>query len=214
VKCADGIWFPANEKHLVEMLKGSPRVDGKGTYQFHKLSAAMRYVKHRRCAIDIGMHVGLWAMHLVKEFKKVVGFEPVADHIKCLLMNMKGRTNYIVHACALGERTAQVGLGFLAGSTGSTYIALKGHGIEMHRLDEFEFEAIDFIKIDVEGYEYFVVQGGEQTIRKHKPVIIIEQKPGKVEWYGNKQYDARNLLQSWGARQKFELHGDCCLSWR
>jgi hypothetical protein len=65
VKCADGIWFPDGESHLVKMLKGSPRVDGRGTYQLHKLMSAMQHVKHRRCALDVGMHVGLWSMHLV-----------------------------------------------------------------------------------------------------------------------------------------------------
>jgi FkbM family methyltransferase len=150
-------------------------------------------------------------------FERVCGFEPVALHRECLLLNMKDFKNYEVHACVLGDRHDWTGLGILNGSTGSTHIAVTendGPKYPMYPLDYFKFEAIDFIKIDVEGYEYFVVQGGEQTIKAHKPIIILEQKPGKVEWYGRKRYDARDLLVSWGARQQFEIKGDCCLTWQ
>lgn len=211
---ADGIWFPDEEIHLIKMLKQAPRIDGKGTYQHHKLTAAMQYVKKKRCALDIGMHVGLWAMHLAKIFKNVIGFEPVSDHIECLRLNMDNITNYVVHNCALGDRTASVGVKILKGSTGSTHINDDiDDGIAMFPLDHFKFDVVDFIKIDVEGYEYRVVEGGEKIIRAHKPVIIIEQKPGKVEWYGHKQYDAKKLLESWGAKHRFDISGDICLSW-
>lgn len=219
MKIADGIWFPDDERHLVEMLGKSPKLNGKGTYQHHKLLGAMALVKNRRCALDIGMHVGLWAMHLAKMFKTVIGFEPVAEHIECLKRNMAGVENYQVHNIALGNRTtSSVGLKFMSGSTGSTQIDDSGQGVSMCRLDDFKFDAVDFIKIDVEGYEYFVVEGGEQTIKTYRPIIILEQKNIKAgshkSNYGKSQYDAKQLLESWGARQKFEISGDHCMAWK
>src|SRR5262249_11753062 len=154
--------------HLIEMLKKAPLVDGKGIYQLHKLIRAVALVKNCRCALDIGMHVGLWAMHLAKVFKTVIGFEPVERHIECLHLNMQDFKNYRVHYCALGNRYASVGLKFMQGSTGSTQIDHVDVGIPMFPLDHFSFDAVDFIKIDVEGYEYFVVKGGERTIKKFK----------------------------------------------
>lgn len=216
MKCVEGIWFPDSEQHLVEMLATGPKIDGKGTYQYHKLSTALTYVRRPRCALDIGMHVGLWAMHLAKAFNKVIGFEPAQEHIECLNRNMAGLRNWRVINCALGNRTASVGLNRLPGSTGSTQINESGEGTQLCRLDEFEFDVVDFIKIDVESYEYFVVQGGERTIRTHKPIIVIEQKPNTnpaKSDYGRKQFDARDLLQSWGASQRFDMGGDCCLTW-
>jgi FkbM family methyltransferase len=38
----------------------------------------------------------------------------------------------------------------------------------------YQFTDIGVIKIDVEGFEYFVLLGAKQTILKYKPVIIIE----------------------------------------
>lgn len=218
MKCADGVWFPASETHLVKMLGKVPKVNGRGAYQYHKLQAAMGLVKKRRCAIDVGMHVGLWAMHLAKMFKTVIGFEPVAEHIECLRLNMAGVNNYVVHNVALGSCRQSVGFNILEGSTGSTQVVDGGQGASMCRLDDFEFDAVDFIKIDVEGYEYFVVEGGENTIKTHKPVIILEQKgirPGSSKSdYGKEQYAAKRLLESWGAKQKFEISGDHCMSWK
>jgi hypothetical protein len=79
MKQVDGIWFPENEQHLCKMVSSSKKVDGKGTYQYQKLAAALEFVKRRRFALDVGMHVGLWSMHLAKKFKTVVGFEPVQN---------------------------------------------------------------------------------------------------------------------------------------
>ena len=41
-------------------------------------------------------------------------------------------------------------------------------------LDHFELENVDFIKIDVESYEYFVIDGARKTLEKNSPVIMIE----------------------------------------
>lgn len=218
MKQVDGIWFPDNEKHLCKMvLSSQPKVDGKGTYQHQKLTAALQYVKRKGFALDVGMHIGLWSMHLAKQFVTVVGFEPVAEHIECLKLNMSGAKNWQVHNCALGNKVGTVGLKRFDGSTGSTQIMEEAGSIVMRRLDDFTFgDAIDFIKIDVENYEYFVLEGGEKTIRAHRPVIILEQKGngknGKLT-YDKDQYASLELLKSWGAKQKFEMNGDYCLSW-
>ena len=44
----------------------------------------------------------------------------------------------------------------------------------MKKLDSlgFNFDRIDYIKIDCEGYEMQIIQGGENTIKHHKPVIV------------------------------------------
>jgi len=215
VKCIAGIWFPDAEMHLQTVF--GPNIDGKATYQYHKLEAALRHVKQWRCAVDVGMHVGLWAMHLAKRFDQVIGFEPVAEHIDCLRLNMAAAPNYVVREMALGHRAGSVGLKILPGSTGSTQIDEEGQGIEMRTLDSFDFTVVDFLKIDVENYEYFVVEGGEQTIRRCKPIIVIEQKGDKTRkhksTYGRERHDAKELLEAWGAKQLFEMNGDHCMGW-
>ncbi|MCC0176657.1 FkbM family methyltransferase [Waterburya agarophytonicola K14] len=45
--------------------------------------------------------------------------------------------------------------------------------IEVKTLDSFELEP-EFIKIDVEGFEYQVLLGAENTINTHRPILLIE----------------------------------------
>jgi FkbM family methyltransferase len=62
--------------------------------------------------------------------------------------------------------------------TGAT---IPGHQVKVRSLDSFrseiEIEAVDFIKIDVEGFEPHVIMGGVETIQKNKPSLYIEITP-------------------------------------
>jgi hypothetical protein len=51
--------------------------------------------------------------------------------------------------------------------------------IQIRTLDSFELVDIDFIKIDVDGYEDLLVKGAQETIAENLPVINIEMKRAK-----------------------------------
>ena len=53
-----GIWLPDGEEHLIPHIDKGPLVDGKGTYQLHKLDMALEHVRQFRRAVDCGGHVG------------------------------------------------------------------------------------------------------------------------------------------------------------
>lgn len=58
---------------------------------------------------------------------------------------------------------------------GSTQVEEADDGeLSMKRLDDYEFERIDFIKIDVEKYEYDLLLGAKNTLCKHSPGLYIE----------------------------------------
>jgi hypothetical protein len=63
--------------------------------------------------------------------------------------------------------------------------SVEGVTVELTTLDEFctlqHIDKVDFIKIDVEGYEEKLLIGGSKTIRKFLPVIFIELDPPKLE---------------------------------
>ena len=41
-------------------------------------------------------------------------------------------------------------------------------------LDDYDFQDVVFIKIDVQGYESFVIDGALETIKKHRPYLFVE----------------------------------------
>jgi FkbM family methyltransferase len=51
--------------------------------------------------------------------------------------------------------------------------------VRICRLDVYNFQRVDLIKIDVEGMDIEVLQGAEQTIERCKPVLSVEH--GKVD---------------------------------
>lgn len=207
VKQVGGIWLPAHDTHLGKwMTDRNEVVDGRLTYQYHKLVEAMLHVKQFRRAIDVGAHCGLWSMHLVRRFEEVNAFEPIELHRYCFGLNVDA-DNVMLHPCALGKDVGSVAMHTTAGSSGDSWVQGDGD-IPLLPLDQFEYQDVDFIKLDCEGYELFALQGGEETIQRCLPTIIVEQKPGKAQQFGLKQTEAVSYLQSLGYHLIREMGGD------
>jgi len=52
---------------------------------------------------------------------------------------------------------------------------LQKNKIKVNKLDNFYFnKKVDLIKIDSEGHDLHVLRGGKKTIKKHKPILLIE----------------------------------------
>jgi FkbM family methyltransferase len=215
-----GWFFPDGEKHLPEwMVRANQRRHDVLQYQFKKYEAALAFTKQRRLAIDVGANIGLWSKNMVEDFEILHAFEPVPKYIECWRQNMLGEVNAELHEFALGTKADIVSLtNVTPNSFGDTIIAPKGDkniatDIEMRSLDSFGLKSVDFIKIDCEGYEVNVLLGSEHTIRRDKPVVIVEQKPGNGLQFGFGDQDAVELLKDWGATLRTEISGDFILSW-
>lgn len=213
MKQCGGLWLPNHEQHLVAYIEGSPKIDGKGTYQLHKLEMALAHVGQRRVALDIGAHVGTWSRILAARFDRVEAFEPMPDHCDCFRRNVLA-DNVALHEVALGARAGEAKLRLTSGNSGHTHIAPDGQlAVEMHTLDEYAFDEVDFVKIDCEGYEHDVLMGGLETLRRCRPVLIVEQKPNNGRRYGHGDHGALDLLKRMGARVVAQKAGDYVLTW-
>lgn len=217
-----GVWLPDGEEHFIEwMTKNGEIVDGKGTYQIKKIRAALSYCGELRTAIDIGGHCGLWAMHLTKKFACVRAFEPVARHRECFRANVPNTLSpdvehalttgnghdVFLYDCALGEKDGLINIYSPPTSSGGSYVSGDGD-IPLRVLDSFNFEDVDFIKVDCEGYELFALRGARKTIERCWPVIIVEQKPGHAQKFGLPETAAVPYLQEMGYRLAQVLSGD------
>lgn len=83
---------------------------------------------------------------------------------------------------------------------GGTFNSLNG-AVPIRLDDWFEqnpLERIDFIKMDVDGYEIGVLEGAAQTLTKHNPVIIMEFAPYIFEERGRRFSELVNLLRGHG----------------
>ncbi len=214
-----GIWLPDGEVHFLEvMTKNLHMVDGKGTYQYKKLWAAMGYVSQFRAAVDIGGHCGLWSMQLQKRFARVHAFEPVARHRECFLKNVPNAEedsmqSVYLHACALGDHEGTVRITSNPISSGDSRVDGDGD-IPLHTLDSFNLHHVDFIKIDTEGYELYAIKGAEETIKRCRPIMVVEQKGHGMKYFGFGKEEGVELLKSWGMRSlQPPMSGDWIMGW-
>ncbi len=225
-----GIWLPEKEKHLTGYLKQTAqKTGGRGSYQLATLGTFLKHVPfdRRRTVLDIGGHVGLWSMHLSKYFRRVHAFEPTPVLQDCFERNVlthptEARDNVSLYKIALSDRDGdEVEISFELENSGHTHLAPTNPSkridgaehikVKTTILDAYDLGDVDAIKIDVEGFEYAVIKGGEETIRRCKPVICIEQKPHDFYEWG--QYDAIKLLMSWGAKPVERVIDDFILTW-
>ena len=82
----------------------------------------------------------------------------------------------------------------------------------MKKLDDYEYNNVDFIKIDVEGFENQVILGAKETLIRNKPIIIVEQK-GFSNKFNETQFEAIDTLKSYGAKVIDRIVKDYILSW-
>jgi len=163
-------------------------------HQQATMERAMGFCTRFNQAIDCGAHRGIVTRQLSESFRDVVAIEPseLADQI----------TGATVIKAALGSKPGFCDMHDGMQNTGQRY-CVKGDSVEVITLDSLHLSP-DFIKMDVEGMEFLALKGGELTIRKFQPVIILEEN-GLNRRYGVPDNGCKRLLESWGAKMVAEI---------
>jgi FkbM family methyltransferase len=203
---AYGWTLPGTDTFSPTILAQAPTEDGRRRWDHALMQAcAERTRTKRRRAIDAGAHVGFWSEWLARRFACVDAFEPHPLLQTCFRVNVPCE-NVNLHCCGLGDADTKASMVLGAGNTGVSHIVLDGGGdIPISRLDAFGFDDIDFIKIDVEGFEARVLRGAEQTLRRCKPLVLVEEIALNSARYGDRSDAVASLLGGFGATLVAEL---------
>ena len=144
---------------------------------------AFPYIKSFRTYIDIGASTGNTSVPFINTFEKIICFEPNPESFK----KLSEHKSLQCHNIALGDKETQELLKMNNNTNNPEHGSISKDRnynwdgqefvVEVKTLDSFKFfENVDFIKIDTEMYEYYVVKGGEKTIKKNRPTIMFENK--------------------------------------
>lgn len=173
-----------------------------GEYDSFFISAIKSLLNVDACFLDIGANIGFYTIAIGNYINeknangKVISFEPFEGNFKRLSDNLK--LNALENFCVLNayglsiestETVITLREDFKHGSnTGNAAIqtseeidkGFKLSPIKLNILDDVwkkdfaHLGSIDMIKMDIEGHEDFCLKGGQQTIEKHRPTILME----------------------------------------
>lgn len=131
-----------------------------------------KYIKKYDTIVTAGACCGMYTRFYAERFKTVYAFEPDVRNFHCLVMN-NPFDNVIKINAALGSEHAMIKMTKHQTNVGALSVETDGI-IPMLKLDDFAFKSCDVIQLDVERFEEYVILGAEETIKKFKPVIIVE----------------------------------------
>ncbi len=139
-----------------------------------------------KTVVDAGANIGLFSLYArALGAKKIYAFEAVAETCRILRSNFALNGSLKAFNIALGAENGKAELKFNTRGEGSSMIDCGDAGVnreitysgrrtvKVAPLDGLVKGRVDFIKIDVEGYEKNVLLGAERIIKKYKPVLSL-----------------------------------------
>lgn len=169
--------FPIKQKY-----KGLSNYYGIENFYFHcglrfvDRNVLKRYEKYD--LIDAGASNGDTAAIFSREyaFRTIHAFEPEQHNYSLLVKNIgKFQLDNVVPVhMGLGDKTQKARI---TNEEGQSHIGAEGkQSVQMTTIDAYVAKsniAVGLIKMDIEGYEYFALQGAVNTIKKYQPILLL-----------------------------------------
>ena len=168
-----------------------------GTREPGHVEQVKNNIKPGMTGIDLGANIGYYALmeaQLVGATGKIYAIEPEPGNIDLLKKNIEGngfQNRFSISQYLVGDRN-EIGKLQISALSNRHSVSMDGKGefleVPMTTLDTFMErngltpENIDFLRMDIEGYEVIAFQGMSQLMSAKTPLkIFIEFHPG---WYG------------------------------
>jgi len=133
------------------------------------------FISKKRNAVDIGCRDGEYTRYLHKDFQHVFCF----DYRRRKLFHKNVDLSKVTHfKCALGEEHKIEKVSGGGSMTTGKIPKEKWYDEQLYTLDQFHLLDVDYIKIDVDGFEVRVLQGAKNTILAYNPLLVLEAERG------------------------------------
>jgi len=139
-----------------------------------------QYIPEGGVVVDVGACLGDMTAtfsEFVGPFGLVRAFEPNLEVADCLVYNLQALTNVLVFPFALGATKGQANIIVDHNNIGASYLHGINNGtVEVLPLDDIAmgWHQLDFMKIDAEGWEPWVLAGAKETLKRLRPVLLVE----------------------------------------
>jgi FkbM family methyltransferase len=176
MKTLENGWYVPSDDQKITFVLSNDKVKTEPSYEGKYRQQILNKIPNRRTFIDVGANVGIWSLPFVNHFDKVIAYEPSLQNLECLELNVPPSVDIRKIALADFEGTADF---HQAGKNcGDGKLCRPGakssYQVKVTTIDKENFNNVDLIKIDVQGWELDVLKGAEQTIARCRPWIIFE----------------------------------------
>ncbi len=187
--------------------------------EVERLPLYLKHVHPRRVCVQAGGNVGVYAHKLAKQFDQVFTFEPDPENYECLRANNRAPF-YFPTFGALGNQEGQVTT-WRTGKESRNYGATKvrlGNApdaapiVVLDKVLQGCTAMVDFILLDVEGWEQPALEGAAEIIQLSHPIIALELK-GLGEPHGWPDAYTRNWLHEREYRKVERIGNDDIFVW-
>ncbi|MFN8153653.1 MAG: FkbM family methyltransferase [Bacteroidia bacterium] len=205
--CRNGIWYSLDLSEYMEWVI------------YFDLSVEHRnelypLVKRGMKILDVGGNIGETAMNFARltgEQGWVISFEPVPDTFRKFQVNaqLNEFANLKVEQMALSDKNETLYFDPATyNNSGGIYMRKEtqdlSYSAQAVTLDDFvhdrQLSGIDFVKIDVEGFEFNVLKGAVNTLRKMTPVLFVEINDHNLQRQNSSSTMIFDLLAECGYR--------------
>ncbi|HEU5475407.1 MAG TPA: FkbM family methyltransferase [Actinophytocola sp.] len=179
------------------------------------------FCPRRGTALDVGAWYGPWSRALARQVDTVIAFEPNPEVAAVLASTVPGNVRVVRSAASdhIGEETLWVpgeGLGTegVASLRAPANPGARAVSVPTTTIDALDLADVTMIKLDVEGAELAALRGAADTLRRCRPVLLIEleYRHGPVDevlaFLGEFGYSGEILLgRTWRPLAGFDLAG-------
>lgn len=180
-----------------------------GLYEYDDMVFLMRYLKSTDTLVDIGANSGVFSVLAAKVKKaSVLAFEPVPRTFERLISNIQlNALSDTVICINKGLSSSSGELSFTTAHDATNHVCSNQEEVDgfvkvlVSTLDdEIEHYAINptVLKIDVEGYEYFVLEGASKVLSAESLNVILIELNDSGTRYGHSDLAIANKLTSFG----------------
>ncbi len=194
----------------------------RGTYELEAMKMVCQLLRPGDTAVDVGANIGLYTLVMAKQVGptgKVYAFEPANKSYETLIehISLNGLQGVVdAHQLLIDRQKGTLllhedglrGTNRVGGSRfdGPNTVVTERRSTTLDDFFMDKRQLPDLIKIDVEGYEFNVLMGAPQTLKKHSCTVLCEVHPPLLSELGVSFADMCGFMREVGYRM-LDLQG-------
>lgn len=184
----------------------------KAFFEAGSVEQLQQFVSPGSTVIDVGANVGFFSRRFAKwvsDTGRVVAIEPAPDHCRNLerALTRQGMAHRVEVIRAVATQSA-----------GTRFLELNPHNPSDHKIGERGLEVaavtidglmaerdwppVSLMKLDVQGAEYQVLAGSQETVRQFRPVLFIEVQEESLRRLGSSPEE----VLGWATARGYSIH--------